>query len=203
MSSDIYSLGALLKYMSLASSPVIRKAMADDPSRRYQDVSALRRAMTSTSPFIIFAVLLTLAVCLILIFLPAGERNESPNGIQQKDSEDFSHVEQYIEDEFNSALEKISQFPYSDYVVLVQGEYLLRIRDYSLGLSYDESVFAAPLISKTVDSLEGFHVSLPAISSLPDSLQQSLSDRLNVYVEEFMSKYKDSESMVLFGPNAQ
>lgn len=180
--SDIYSIGALLKYMSAAPAAVIRKCMSERPSGRYQSIHELRRSLAARRMLPIYMAVIAVAVSVvagILLYLPASE-SEVVAGPE------MSAASRNLETSYKEALKDMESVPCYEWATLVKSEFLEETVTYLDGLEYQQQLALGERFSEYVASLDSMMFSLPTIEMMPVEVRDSIRRRVEERCQDFL-----------------
>lgn len=184
--SDIYSVGKIMKYMGVGPSSVIRRSVSEEPSRRFQCVGDLRKAVRKRRMFHVCASALTIAAVLMTVLLHLLEI-KSPEQVRTHHepvaSQTTDTVLNYIASEYRKALDEMSRYPYYDWAVVIRGEFIRNSIKYIEMMFYDGALINEDIVTPYSDSLYSVVNSLPPASVLPREELEIFNERLTTRID--------------------
>lgn len=182
VTSDIYSIGALLKYMSASPSAIINRCMSAQPSGRYHSVAALKRAIAVRSRLGIYLAGAAVVLSMLVALLMTSRRSE--NDLVRKP--EISESCRYMETRYMESLEDINSNPCYEWAALVKTEFLLEMISYLENLTFDQQQELQERFSKYLSSLDSLMLTLPIIDHLPIETRDSARVLVDERAEEFL-----------------
>ena len=105
--ADIWSLGMILGRLLPGRRSVSRKCMAEDPSARYQDASAVKAALLRPSRWWLFPVALVLAAAVLWLLLRPSAEQPEPQQEPPQETESLVSDPAVIDELFRQATEML------------------------------------------------------------------------------------------------
>lgn len=184
--SDMYSVGKIMTYMGIGPSSVIRRSVSEEPSRRFQCVGDLRKAVRKRRMFHVCASALTIAAVLMTVLLHLLEI-KSPEQVRTHHepvaSQTTDTVLNYIESQYRKALDEIDRYPYYDWAVVIRAEFLMNSKMYLNAMSFESLCTMNDPVTSYADSLYSVMNSLPPASVLPREELEIFNECLNARVD--------------------
>lgn len=179
VSSDIYSLGALMNYLFEGHhyKRIVARCCNEEPSSRYRNCSALLAAIAAhrRRPMVIVAATILLTIIAIIA---------TPHISNVIDRHRNTQIESQIATPLNTEFERnitaMEQCEYMEFASLYRSAYLMFYVEYQSTLSDAEQRAAERLLSQHLPRLDSLMARKPSITTLPHDEQQAAVDSLNV-----------------------
>lgn len=184
--ADIYSVGKIMKYMGVGPSSVIRRAVSEESSRRFQSVGDLRKAIRKRRLILFSTTLLTIAAVLIILMLMMPASKPLERIAEHNESDVAGRVDQalnYIESQYRKALDEIDRYPYYDWAMVIRSEFLMNSKMYLNAMSFEGLCTMNDPVTSYADSLYSVMNALPHSSVLPCGEQELFNECLNARVD--------------------
>lgn len=164
--SDIYSIGAIMKYLSVAPRHVIEKCMRSHPADRYESVSDLRKSLSIRRWLpVCMTVVAAAATAIMIMFLRPDKPHSDPSA--------------YLDQRYEQVMESISSHPYYEWAVIEKGDFLEEMYSYVAGLTYEEQMALTDICSGYIHALDSILMAMPRIDALPSDQQSSAWEAVN------------------------
>lgn len=184
--SDIYSVGKIMKYMGLGPSSVIRRAVSEEPSRRFQCVGDLRKAVRKRRTLFLSAAMLTIAAVLMTLMLMRSSAKPEQLIAEHKESAASQRIEEamiYIESQCRKALDDMYRYPYYEWAFVIRAEFLMNSKMYLNAMSFEDLCTMNDPVTSYADSLYSVMNSLPPASVLPREELEIFNERLTTRID--------------------
>lgn len=179
--SDIYSVGKIMKYMGTGPSSVIRRAVSEKVSRRFQCIGDLRKAIGKRRTLFLSAAMLTIAAVLMTLMLMRS--SAKPEHKESAASQRIEEAMIYIESQYRKALDDMYRYPYYDWAVVISAEFIKNSHMYLNAMTYDDLYMMEDPVTSYADSLYSVMNALPPASVLPREELEIFNERLTTRID--------------------
>lgn len=193
--SDIYSVGKIMKYMGTGPSSVIRRAVSEESSRRFQSVGDLRKAIRKRRLILFSTTMLTIAAVLITLMLMMPASKPLERIAEHNESDVAGRVDQalnYIESQYRKALDDMYRYPYYDWAVVIRAEFIKNSHMYLNAMTYDDLYMMGDPVTSYTDSLYSVMNALPPASVLPREELEIFNECLNARVDSLDASWNQN-----------
>ena len=193
--SDIYSVGKIMKYMGTGPSSVIRRAVSEESSRRFQSVGDLRKVIRKRRLILFSTTMLTIAAVLITLMLMRSSAKPEQLIAEHKESAASQRIEEamiYIESQYRKALDEIDRYPYYDWAVVIRAEFIKNSHMYLNAMTYDDLYMMEDPVTSYADSLYSVMNALPPASVLPREELEIFNECLNARVDSLDASWNQN-----------
>ena len=193
--SDIYSVGKIMKYMGTGPSSVIRRAVSEESSRRFQSVGDLRKVIRKRRLILFSTTMLTIAAVLMTLMLMRPSAKPEQLIAEHKESAASQRIEEamiYIESQYRKALDEIDRYPYYDWAVVIRAEFIKNSHMYLNAMTYDDLYMMEDPVTSYADSLYSVMNALPPASVLPREELEIFNECLNARVDSLDASWNQN-----------
>lgn len=179
--SDIYSVGKIMKYMGTGPSSVIRRAVSEKVSRRFQCIGDLRKAIGRRRTLFLSAAMLTIAAVLMTLMLMRS--SAKPEHKESAASQRIEEAMIYIESQYRKALDDMYRYPYYDWAVVIRAEFIKNSHMYLNAMTPGDLYMMEDPVTSYADSLYSVMNALPPASVLPREELEIFNKRLTTRID--------------------
>lgn len=184
-SSDIYSIGKLIAILfdGQRYSKIVQRCIDASPQKRYGSITELQQALVRSRrrPFVVAGIIF---IVLASIAIAAPHLRTAQQSARH--AHNRSEVARALNERYNQELRRAKKSLYTEFVILAQGFYSLYYLEYRNTLPEEQRLAADEVYAKHVQSFDSLRLSLPSITTLPKSQQDSLNQILKEWGEEIL-----------------
>lgn len=193
--SDIYSVGKIMKYMGTGPASVIRRAVSEKVSRRFQCIGDLQKAIGKRRTLFLSAAMLTIAAVFMTLMLMRSSAKPEQLIAEHKESAASQRIEEamiYIESQYRKALDDMYRYPYYDWAVVISAEFIKNSHMYLNAMTYDDLYMMEDPVTSYTDSLYSVMNALPPASVLPREELELFTECLNARVDSLHASWNQN-----------
>ena len=154
VSSDIYSVGKLLQFMSVAPSSVISKAINENPYGRYQSIDSLKASLTLRRRLPLFIICAVLIIACLLLFICRDNSERSENKTYASELMRMDQINNHLDSCYLDCMTRINADCIYESALSISGDYKLHLHMFTETLSYEEKLQIANKVHNQVASVD-------------------------------------------------